>query len=174
MGQSTPHPLRIVVSDQATRNLLMKSRFQLHNLYLQVYFNFDRPMRKREKLVGAQGMPRKREERSHGGPDSTSLPVARPIHYPSLSPQPHRQCVKTQLGIAMFNAGSLMNTTDEHNNLASLSHIDVIGVTETWLHCELKYHEVILPGYVLLTSNSSTSPQNPLYTNVSIPQPTFV
>ncbi len=63
--------------------------------------------------------------------------------------QPHRQRVKSQLGVAMFNAGSLMNKLDELNNLASLSHIDVIGVTETWLHDELKDHEVRLPGYVL-------------------------
>ncbi len=34
-----------------------------------------------------------------------------------------------------------------NNSLASLSHIDVIGVTETWLHGEPKDHEVSLPGY---------------------------
>ncbi len=49
----------------------------------------------------------------------------------------------------MFSAGSIMNKLDELNNLASLSRIDVIGVTETWLHDELKDHEVSLPGYVL-------------------------
>ncbi len=42
-----------------------------------------------------------------------------------------------------------MNKLDELNNLACLSHIDVIGVTETWLHDELKDHEVSLPGYFL-------------------------
>ncbi len=42
-----------------------------------------------------------------------------------------------------------MNKLDELNNLASLSHIDVIGVTETWLHDALKDHEVSLSGYVL-------------------------
>ncbi len=57
--------------------------------------------------------------------------------------------MKSQLGIAMFNAGSLMNKLDDLNNLASLSHIDVKGLTETSLHYELKDHEVSLPGYVL-------------------------
>ncbi len=52
------------------------------------------------------------------------------------------------MGIVMFNAGSLMNKLDVLNNLANLSHIDVIGVTEAWLHDELKDHEVSLPGYV--------------------------
>ncbi len=42
-----------------------------------------------------------------------------------------------------------MNKLDELNNLASLSLIDIIGVTETWLHDELKDHEVSLPVYVL-------------------------
>ncbi len=46
-----------------------------------------------------------------------------------------------------------MNKLDELNNLASLSHIDVIGVTETWLHDELKHHEVRLPGYVVFRQN---------------------
>ncbi len=42
-----------------------------------------------------------------------------------------------------------MNKLDDLNYLASLSDIDVIGVTETWLHDELKDHEVSLPGYTL-------------------------
>ncbi len=57
----------------------------------------------------------------------------------------------------MFNAGSLMNKLDELNNLACLSHIDVIGVTETWLHDELKDHEVSLPGYVLFLHDRPSS-----------------
>ncbi len=54
----------------------------------------------------------------------------------------------------MFNAGSLIKNFDELNNLASLSHIDVIGITETWLHDELKDHEVSLPGCVLFRPSS--------------------
>ncbi len=50
----------------------------------------------------------------------------------------------------MFNAGSLANEIDELSNLSSPSHFDLIGVTGTWLHNELKDHEVSLPGYVLL------------------------
>ncbi len=41
----------------------------------------------------------------------------------------------------MFNPGpSGSKKLDELNDLASLSHIDVIGATETWLHDELKDH----------------------------------
>ncbi len=90
--------------------------------------------------------------RSHGGPDSTPLPVARPVHYPSPSPQPRRQLLKTQLVIAIFNACSLKNNLDELNN-----HIDIIGVTETWLHDELKDHEVSLPGSVLFLQDRPSS-----------------
>ncbi len=50
-----------------------------------------------------------------------------------------------------------MNKLDELNNLASLSHIDIIGVTETWLHGEVKDHEVSLPGYVLFRQDRSSS-----------------
>ncbi len=57
----------------------------------------------------------------------------------------------------MFNAGSLMNKLDELNNLASLSHIDVICVTEAWLHDELKDHEISLPGYVLFRHDRPSS-----------------
>ncbi len=57
----------------------------------------------------------------------------------------------------MFNAGSLMNKLDEPNSLATLSHIDAIGVTETWLHDELKDHEVNLPGYVLFRHDRPSS-----------------
>ncbi len=42
-----------------------------------------------------------------------------------------------------------MNKINELSNLSSLSHIDVIGVTEIWLHGELKDHEASLLGYVL-------------------------
>ncbi len=57
------------------------------------------------------------------------------------------------MGIAMFNAGSLMNKIGELCNLASPSHIDVIGETEIWLHDELKDHDAILPGNVLIGYN---------------------
>ncbi len=50
-----------------------------------------------------------------------------------------------------------MNKLDELNNLASLSHIDVIGVTETWLHDELKGHEDSLPGYFLFRHDRPSS-----------------
>ncbi len=74
----------------------------------------------------------------------------------------------------MFNAGSLMNKLDELNSLASLSHIDVIGVTETWLHDELK---VSLPGYVLFHHDCPSSKRGgggvPLYVKSNL-QPKLI
>ncbi len=74
----------------------------------------------------------------------------------------------------MFNAGSLMNKLDELNNLASLSHIDVIGVTETWLHDELN---VSLPGYVLFHHDCPSSKRGgggvPLYVKSNL-QPKLI
>ncbi len=46
-----------------------------------------------------------------------------------------------------------MNKLDELNNLTSLSHINLIGVTETWLHD----HELSLPGYVLFRHDRPSS-----------------
>ncbi len=43
----------------------------------------------------------------------------------------------------MCNAGAVINRIDEIRNLARISHIDVVGVTETWLHDELKKLKVI-------------------------------
>ncbi len=43
----------------------------------------------------------------------------------------------------MCNAGAVINKMDEISNLARISHIDVVGVTETWLHDELKDSKVI-------------------------------
>ncbi len=50
-----------------------------------------------------------------------------------------------------------MNKIDELNNLASLSHIDVIGVTETYLRDEFKDHEVRLPCCVRFHQDRPTS-----------------
>ncbi len=58
---------------------------------------------------------------------------------------------------AWFREPRLMNILDELNNLACLSHIDMIGVTETWLHDELKDHEVSLPGYVRFCQDCPSS-----------------
>ncbi len=55
-----------------------------------------------------------------------------------------------------------MNKLDELNNLASPSHIDIIGVTETWLHYELKDHEVSLPGYDLFRQDLPTKEEEEL------------
>ncbi len=45
------------VSDQSARDLLTKSRFQLCNLYPQVYFHFDSPQKEKwEKELTIQGI----------------------------------------------------------------------------------------------------------------------
>ncbi len=51
----------------------------------------------------------------------------------------------------------MFNKFDELNNLASLSHINIVGVTVTWLHGEHKDHEVSLPGYLLFNQNRPTA-----------------
>ncbi len=64
---TSPRPLMVVVSDQAVRDLLMKSLFQLCNLYPQVYFHFDRPIKEREKLAEAcQELNARREKGERG------------------------------------------------------------------------------------------------------------
>ncbi len=61
------------------------------------------------------------------------------------------------MGIAMFNVGSPMSKFGELSNLVVLIHIDIIGVTEVWLHDELKDHEVNLSGYVLFRHGHPSS-----------------
>ncbi len=43
----------------------------------------------------------------------------------------------------MCYASALITKIDEISNLARISHIDVVGVIETWLHDELKDSKVI-------------------------------
>ncbi len=50
-----------------------------------------------------------------------------------------------------------MNKLDEPGCLASLSHIDVIGVTEIGPHDELKDYEFSLLGYVLFRHDRPSS-----------------
>ncbi len=57
---------------------------------------------------------------------SLSLYIMAPIHFRSRSPQPLRRRLKNQLGIVA--------PTSHLKTIASLSHIDVIGVT--WVHGE--------------------------------------
>ncbi len=60
-------PLRAIVSDQAVRDLLMKSRFQLCNLYPQVYFYFVRTKKEREKLEEVRQELKARREKGGRG-----------------------------------------------------------------------------------------------------------
>ncbi len=54
-----------------------------------------------------------------------------------------------ELAFAMLNAGSLLNKTEELAGLARQKNLDIIGVTETWLHGGIRDGEVCLPGYAL-------------------------
>ncbi len=64
---------------------------------------------------------------------------------------------KTQLGIVMLNAGSHMNKIDDFKHLMSLSHIDLIGVTQTRQHNEPKDHNVNLQGCALFHPDRPSS-----------------
>ncbi len=45
----------------------------------------------------------------------------------------------------MLNAGSLLNKTEELADLAQQKNLDIIGVTETWLHDGIRDDEICLP-----------------------------
>ncbi len=49
----------------------------------------------------------------------------------------------------MLNAGSLLNKTEELADLAQQKNLDIIGVTETWLHDGIRDDGICLPGYTL-------------------------
>ncbi len=49
----------------------------------------------------------------------------------------------------MLSAGSLLNKTEELADLAQQMNLDMIGMTETWLHDGILDDEICLPGYTL-------------------------
>ncbi len=49
----------------------------------------------------------------------------------------------------MLNAGSVLNKTEELADLARQKDLDIIGVTEIWLHDGIRDYEICLPGYTL-------------------------
>ncbi len=49
----------------------------------------------------------------------------------------------------MLNAGSLLKKTEELTDLARQKNLDMIGVTEIWLHDGIRDYEICLPGYTL-------------------------
>ncbi len=49
----------------------------------------------------------------------------------------------------MLDAGSLLNKTEELTDLAQQKNLDIIGVTETWLHDGTRDDEICLPIYTL-------------------------
>ncbi len=59
------------------------------------------------------------------------------------------ETVVVELVFAMLNAGYLLNKTEELADLAQQKNLDIIGVTETWLHDGLRDDEIGLPGYTL-------------------------
>ncbi len=62
-----PQSHTLSVSDQSARDLLTKSRFQLCNLYPQVYFHFDSPQKGRGKLAEARQELKARREKGAKG-----------------------------------------------------------------------------------------------------------
>ncbi len=49
----------------------------------------------------------------------------------------------------MLNDGSLLNKTEELADFDQQKNLDIIGVTETWLHDGIRDDEICLPGYTL-------------------------
>ncbi len=46
----------------------------------------------------------------------------------------------------MLNAGSLLKKTEKRAELARQNNLDIIGVTEIWLHDGIRDDEIWLPG----------------------------
>ncbi len=46
-----PRPLKVVLSETAMRDLLMKPRVQLRGSHPSIYFHVDRPLKERQKLA---------------------------------------------------------------------------------------------------------------------------
>ncbi len=52
--RTSPRPLKVVLSETAMRDLLMKSRFHLRGSHPSIYFHVDRPLKERQKLAEAR------------------------------------------------------------------------------------------------------------------------
>ncbi len=80
--------------------------FNLRNHYRRTYFHFGHPKENEknwQRLLRTSRHTDRKDSgayhaRFHGGPKSTPLSVARPIYYPSSSPQRRRRRVETLLG----------------------------------------------------------------------------
>ncbi len=51
---NSPRPLKVVLSETAMRDLLMKSRFHLRGSHPSIYLHVDRPLIERQKLAEAR------------------------------------------------------------------------------------------------------------------------
>ncbi len=51
---NSPRPLKVVLSETAMRDLLMKSRFHLRGSHPSIYSHVDRPLKERQKLAEAR------------------------------------------------------------------------------------------------------------------------
>ncbi len=85
--------------------------------------------------------------RPQGGENPTALPLARPLGNPRRTLHTRWRLITAQLVIAMHNAGSLLNKTEELADLAQQKNLDIIGVTGTQLHDGICDDEICLPGY---------------------------
>ncbi len=54
----------------------------------------------------------------------------------------------TELAFVMLNADSLLSKTDELGVLVRHKHLDMTGVTEAWLHEDIRDEEKCLPGHI--------------------------
>ncbi len=72
--------------------------------------------------------------RPQGGENPTALHLARPLGNPRPLLYTRWRPITAELVFAVLNAGSLLNKTEELADLAQQKNLDIIGVTETWLH----------------------------------------
>ncbi len=72
----------------------------------------------------------------------------------------------------MLNAGSLLIKKEELADLARQKNLDIIGVTETWLHDGLRDDEICLPGYTLFRQDRPSQKKEGRYFLLLIQSPT--
>ena len=67
---------------------------------------------------------------------------------------------KGEVMVMYFNARSIVNKHDELELYANEENIDVIGITETWLHEAISDSEMNLEGYTLIRQDRNDKKNN--------------
>ncbi len=81
---NSPRPLKLILSQRAMRDPLMKSRSSLRGSHPSIYLHVDRPLNQRQKLAEARLEPKERTAKGERGLTVHDLKVVktqRPYHW---------------------------------------------------------------------------------------------